>query len=450
MRTIANGALLLLLAIAFPGVRNALSSPAAAPAFLYTVAKKYEALAWVDGGERFPAGASIFIKDASGHRALVRSFVASSDPTVSFDGKNVLFSGKRNGGDFWQIWEISLDGGDPRQITNCSQDCVRPFYLPEDRIVYAGKSGNHFVIQSLAITGGRPLPLTYTPGSSLPTDVLQDGRILFEATSAVNGKLVSELYTVYSDGSGVESYRCDHGQARHSGKQLRSGDIVFALQRGLARFTSALAKEVPIPAPDGEYGGDVSESTSGDWLLPWRFDVSSQFQLMWWGPGQVKLRPALHEAGTNVVEPVLLGGRSIPKRHPSALHEWPVGNLLCLNAYTSKFKFPAGAIRAARLYTKDAKGSVQLLGTTPVERDGSFFVQIPGDQPMQIELLDGFGKTLRREAGWFWLRRGEQRVCVGCHAGPETAPENAVPMILQRSTTPSDMTHPVAASAGGH
>ena len=94
---------------------------------------------------------------------------------------------------------------------------------------------------------------------------------------------------------------------------------------------------------------------------------------------------------------------------------------------------------------------MQLLGVAPVEADGSFYVQVPGDQPLQIELLDAAGKTLKREAGFFWLRHGEQRVCVGCHAGPETAPENAVPLILLKSTTPADMTHPtVQSSAGGH
>jgi hypothetical protein len=83
-----------------------------------------------------------------------------------------------------------------------------------------------------------------------------------------------------------------------------------------------------------------------------------------------------------------------------------------------------------------------------VERDGSFFVHVPTEQPLQVELLDGSGKTLQRQAGWFWMRRGEQRACVGCHAGPETAPENAVPMILLMSTTPADMTGHSA--PGGH
>jgi hypothetical protein len=48
------------------------------------------------------------------------------------------------------------------------------------------------------------------------------------------------------------------------------------------------------------------------------------------------------------------------------------------------------------------------------------------------------------------MRRGEQRVCVGCHAGPETAPENAVPVILLKSTTPADMTGGDKQISGGH
>ena len=141
----------------------------------------------------------------------------------------------------------------------------------------------------------------------------------------------------------------------------------------------------------------------------------------------------------------------VPNRHPSGLHDWPNANLLCLNAYTSKYQFVAGSIHSVRLYTRDESGHPRLLGTAPVERDGSFFVQVPSEQPLQFELIDAAGKSLQRESGYFWMRRGEQRVCVGCHAGPETAPENAVPQILLKSTTPADLSGSSAQpSAGGH
>ena len=421
------------------------------PSFLYTAPKHYDSLAWMRGADRFASGATIFVRDAQGMHPLVPNFAMSADSAVSFDRQRALFAGKRKPEDPWQIWEIALAGGEPRRITSGNEDCVRPFYLPEERVVYARKTAGRFVIETMSLAGGKPLPLTYGPANFLPTDVLRDGRILFEAAYPLGAEAVPEIYTVYSDGSGVESYRCDHGTPRHSGRQVRSGDIVLASTHGLARFTSSKAQEVSISAPAGEYAGEVAETAAGDWLLPWRPDSKASFQLMLWTPSSSALRPALAEQDTNAVQPVLVAERAVPNRHPSGLHDWPNANLLCLNAYTSKYPFAAGSIHLVRLYTRDATGNPRLLGTARVERDGSFFVQVPPEQPLQIELLDQAGKTLKRQSGFFWMRRGEQRACVGCHAGPDTSPENAVPMILLKSTTPADMTGTTAQNAsGGH
>lgn len=282
--------------------------------------------------------------------------------------------------------------------------------------------------------------LTYGPADFLPSDVLRDGRILFEAGYPLGSETSPEIYTVYSDGSGVESYRCDHGKGRHQGRQVSSGDIIFASGSGLSRFTSARAEAAPITSPAGEYAGDVTEFSSGEWLLPWRAKAQTHFQLVTWHPGASAVQSVVAMPNANAIQPVLIGAGTLPNHHPSGLHDWPNANLLCLNAYTSKYPFTAGSIRSMRLYTQDASGKAKLLGTAAVERDGSFFAHVPSEQPLQIELLDAGGKTLKRESGFFWMRHGEQRVCVGCHAGPETAPENAVPQILLKSTTPPDLT----------
>ena len=422
--------------------------------FLYTVAKHYDPLAWMQGADRFPSGAAIMLHDSASNRPLVPAFAASADSAVSFDGKRVLFAGKSKPRDPWQIWEVPRAGGKPRRVSSGSEDCIRPFYLPgyppEERVVYARKTAGRFVIEVAEISGGTPLPLTYGPADFLPTDILRDGRILLQTSYPVGTAATPELYTVYSDGSGFESYRCDHGSARHEGKQVNSGDIVFASGSGLARFTSALAKEVPVSAPAGNYIGEIAETASGDWLLPWRADAKAHFQLMLWTPGTRALRRSVTEQNADAIQPTLIREQVLPKRHPSGLHDWPNANLLCLNAYTSKYKFAADSIHSVRFYTRDGAGNTRLLGTAPVERDGSFFVHVPSEQPLQIELLDSAGGTLKRESGYFWMRRGEQRICVGCHAGPETAPENAVPKILLKSTTPTDMTGGTTIASGGH
>ena len=142
---------------------------------------------------------------------------------------------------------------------------------------------------------------------------------------------------------------------------------------------------------------------------------------------------------TDMVQPVLVRARAVPNQHPSGLHDWAYANLLCLNAYTSKYNLAPGSVASVKLYTTDEKGKAKVLGSSPVEKDGSFYVQVPGDKPLQIELLDAQGKTLKREQGWWWLAKGEQRICVGCHAGPERAPENAVPQVLVKSVKPVAM-----------
>ncbi len=416
-------------------------STSSAP-LLYTVAREYSPLAWMQGGERFPQGAAIFLRDGERRRALVPGFAASADASVSFDGKTVLFAGKHGRRDHWQIWEIPAQSGEPRQVTQCDDDCVRPLPVPPDRVVFAHKIAGKFVLEiaSLSAVEEKVLQLTYTPGNSLPLDVLQDGRVLFEAAYPLGAGTTSELYTVYTDGSGVESYRCDHGDSRYSGKQISSGDIVFAREGGLARFTSALAHEVAISAPAGAYAGDVIETPSGEWLVGWHSGTQRNFELRKWEPGAPALQPEVAETGANVVQPTLVMERATPNYHPSGLHNWSYANVLCLNAYRSPQRFEQGSIAAVRFYERGPSGSPQLLGTAPVESDGSFYVRVTGNQPLKIELLDKSGNTLKKEAGWFWMRSGEQRVCVGCHAGPEAAPDNAVPAVLLRSTVPADMT----------
>lgn len=416
------------------------SAASADEALVCTVAPKYDATAWIHGGERFPQGAAIVIREGGKVRKLAPDFAASADPNISFDGKSVLFAGKKAAGDPWQIWEVDLDDGTVRRIVNAKEDVVRPMYLPEGRVVFAHKRGGNLVIEAAAMSGEKPLGLFYAPGSAMPTDVLRDGRILFEATYPLGYGETPETYTVYSDGSGVESYRCDHGKPRYSARETASGDIVFTRGRGLARFTSPLAHDIEISAPVGEYAGDVVELADGEWLLSYRADAKSPFALKRWKPGAATLTSVANEANASLVQAVPVAARTVPNRHPSGLHPWTYANLLTLNAYTSKSKFPAGSIAQVRLYSQDAAGKPLALGSAPVEKDGSFFVQVPGDRPLQFELLDSSGRTLKKEAGWWYARAGEQRICVGCHAGPERAPDNAVPAVLLRSTEPADLT----------
>ena len=423
---------------------------------IVTSAPVYLPLAALHGEDRFPKGAQLLLihagKPESKPEPLVPGFTATADANVSFDGKTVLFAGKQNPGDAWQIWELSLADRSVRKVIESAADAVRPFYLPGGRIVWAQRVSWGFQLQSAEdgrpmprkvlnpTTGPGLLPLTYTQTNALPTDVLADGRILFEAEFPLGTGTTPEMFLVYADGSGEESYRCDHGHARWGGKQLANGDVVFTHGASLARFTSPLAAESAINAPRGEYAGAIAESASGAWLLSARSSAGEHYALKQWKPGaSTALQTVFAVSGEDVVEPILVAPRATPKRHPSGLHDWNYANMMALDARESREGDLKTAPASVRLEMQDAQGRAIVMGTAAVEKDGSFFVKTPADKPIRFTLLDDRGVVLRQEHGWFWIRRGEQRICVGCHVGPERASENRMPDVLLRSTVPADL-----------
>ena len=466
---------------------------------LVTAAPSYDPLAALRGQERFPHGAQLLLIHNGKSEPFLQGFAATADANISFDATHVLFAGKKTADALWQIYELTLAGKSIRPITSGNQDAIRPLYLPGDRFVYAQRTPAGFQLRAESLgdpENGRvhqemdrsALQLTYADGDAIPSDVLADGRILFESdyplgsggstrasavgptaggsggstrASAVGptaggSGTTAELFLVYSDGSGIESYRCDHGLARWGGRQLTSGDVVFTHGTSLARFTSPLAHEERIAAPAARYAGPIAEmkdptAQETAWLVSAKTASEAHYALKLLKPGSSKLQPILSDAANDLVDPVLIAPRVTPRRHPSALHPWDYANLLALNARISRDGALNGSPASVRVETKDAGGHPIALGSSPIEPDGSYFIKIPGDKPIRFAVLDSKGNILRQERGWFWARAGEQRYCVGCHAGPEHAPDNRIPAALVRSTAPIDLTGSTAPplSAGG-
>ena len=422
-----RGGILGAVALAGAVVWASVADAPAVPAYVFTSAPRYDPQAWLAGRDRFPAGVALTLVSGGKRRALVSGFYGSADAAVSYDATKALFAGKRESGGHWQVWETAIEGGAPRQITSGDSDCIRPLYIPDGRVAYTRVGAQGSVIEIVPLAGGAAERLTFAPGWVLTDDVLRDGRILFEYSAAGRGR---ELYTVYPDGTGVESLRCDHGPDRSGARQIASGDVIFGVGGRLARFTSALAVQAEVAQPKGELSGPIAEVSAGRWIVP------VHGGLVVWDAAGAKTTEL---EASNAVEPAMVAARVPPREFPSALVTTrTAGNLLCLNARQSKTPI-VGEVSAVRVYTRGADGAAAVLGQTAVERDGSFYVQVPADRPIRIELLDAAGHSIRAERDWFWMRPSEQRICVGCHAGPERAPENKVPEVLLHSTLPVKM-----------
>ncbi len=63
------------------------------------------------------------------------------------------------------------------------------------------------------------------------------------------------------------------------------------------------------------------------------------------------------------------------------------------------------------------------LGVAPLCPDGSFYVQVPADRALAFQAVDAEGRAVLNELSWIYIRPGERRACVGCHAGPTQTPK---------------------------
>ena len=66
----------------------------------------------------------------------------------------------------------------------------------------------------------------------------------------------------------------------------------------------------------------------------------------------------------------------------------------------------------------------RVLGTVPVEADGSALFRVPANTPISFQPLDGEGKALQLMRSWATAMPGETVSCVGCHEGQNSGPPN--------------------------
>ncbi len=108
-----------------------------------------------------------------------------------------------------------------------------------------------------------------------------------------------------------------------------------------------------------------------------------------------------------------------------------------------------GGSRYAEKATPNNWTPARILGTVPLDPDGSAHFKVPADTPVYFQLLDADGMELRRMRSFISFQPGESRGCVGCHETRAEAPiEGPFPTALIRDpvtpTPPPWGTRPVS------
>ncbi len=414
---------------------------------------------------------------------LTPEFAAAADPSVSFDGKRILFSGKRTARDNWDIWEMDVDGKNKRQVTRDFGNCREPEYLARSSITppdfndkvrwitFTSDAAGNFeegtaeVATSLYAANLEPIEgrdsVTWRTSFNLSSDssptVLQDGRVLFTSRQKyANSTEKFPLLAANWDGTGLNLF-CGAGQGatfKTMACEMPDRTLVFVESANPADPGGRLARVsfrrplhsyellsrgtglylYPHPSPDGALM--VSFSSGKESYGIYLFDLAKGM------PGErIFSDPRWENLDAHAV---------VPRPEPQGLISSVVdslawGHLHCLSVYESdlpevqairkgdvkRVRFvegvPAPATPQKRIAPRPVPGAeLRLLGEVPVEADGSFFVEVPADTPFLIQLLNEKGEVLETMPRWMWVRRGTSRGCIGCHENKELAPENRV------------------------
>ncbi|MDD5674739.1 MAG: hypothetical protein PHC61_11285 [Chitinivibrionales bacterium] len=121
-----------------------------------------------------------------------------------------------------------------------------------------------------------------------------------------------------------------------------------------------------------------------------------------------------------------------------------------VNIYKSDIPFPAGTkIKALRVFQLIARpweytfnefpGRVNgrmLLGTVPVENDGSAYFLAPVEKSLYFQAVDSSGCAVQSMRSAAFVHPGEQLQCIGCHENKWEAVPPGNPMAFRRAPSP--------------
>lgn len=148
--------------------------------------------------------------------------------------------------------------------------------------------------------------------------------------------------------------------------------------------------------------------------------------------------------GRALLEPIPLRARPRPPVIPDAIdlaRKDSVVYVADVHAGPGLAGIPRGTVKKLRLftYTYDYPGMGgpqgvvglegpwdvrRILGTVPVETDGSAAFRVPANTPISVQPLDEQGRALQIMRSWFTGMPGEVVTCNGCHDRPGAATSN--------------------------
>ncbi len=402
------------------------------------------------------------------------------DPQVHYEGRKILFSYRPGGQAHYHLYEIGADGTGLVQLTDGPYDDIEPAYLPSGRIVFCSSRCRRYVgcnpspvaaLYGCDAEGNDIRPLSAGPFTENTPWVLPDGRVAFTRWEYVDRNQMSfhHLWAMNPDGTGVAAlfgnrYTRDEPPpprffdvAMLDAKPLSgSGRLVssFSPSHGRPEHLGYVTIVDPASGPDRmasarTIGGNrmyrdpypldaehfLVADGRGIWLLDDGGEATRLYKL---APGERPMechepRPLTPRPREPVVpprtDPELAGGvfylQNVYRgRNMAGLAPGEVKRLLVLEQLPKPVQFSGGQepLTIGGSFTLH-----RVLGTVPVEEDGSAHFEVPAGRALFFAALDERDRAVKQMHSFVSVMPGERIGCVGCHEARTTAAASGPP-----------------------
>jgi formylglycine-generating enzyme required for sulfatase activity len=201
----------------------------------------------------------------------------------------------------------------------------------------------------------------------------------------------------------------------------------------------------PWPLSDGFFLTAGRPSAAAPWGI-YLADVFDNLVLIKELPGQALLEPVPLQAR---VRPPVLASRVQPERKDATVYLTdvyagpglagvPRGTVKKLRLFTYHFAYQGMGGQVHRIGFDGPWDIKRIIGTVPVEADGSAFFRVPANTPISIQPLDEQGHALQLMRSWTTAMPGESVSCTGCHEPRNESPPTQRTLALARA--PSEIT----------
>lgn len=133
---------------------------------------------------------------------------------------------------------------------------------------------------------------------------------------------------------------------------------------------------------------------------------------------------------------------------PVRVEDCPSGRFVLANVHEGLAGIPAGAVKRLRIvavpprvtygkairiaHLESYEAGKFVLGTVPVESDGSAHFVAPAGVPLWFQALGADGRAIHTMRSVTYLQGGEIASCIGCHEPRNQAPPNGTPLATRR------------------